>query len=108
MPNTLSRRRFLKSVGAASTLAVPYVIPGHVLGRNGAVPPSERITLGGIGVGNRGSYVLSRFLLNPDVQMVATADLQRTRRERVKAMVDKHYGNRRLHSLSRHVRHPGT
>ena len=73
MPQVSSRRRFLKSVAAASTFAVPHIVPASVLGRNGAVAPSERITLGGIGVGNRGRYVLSRFLLNPDVQMVANA-----------------------------------
>jgi hypothetical protein len=93
MSHHLSRRRFLKSVAVASAVAVPQVLPAGVFGRDGAVPPSERITLGGIGVGNRGSYVLQRFLLNSDVQMVADADLQRSRRERVKAMVDKHYGN---------------
>ena len=93
MPQVSSRRRFLKSVAAASTFAVPHIVPASVLGSNGAVAPSERITLGGIGVGNRGRYVLSRFLLNPDVQMVANADLQRTRREQVKQQVDKHYGN---------------
>ena len=60
---------------------------------DGAVAPSERITLAGIGVGNRGAEDLSRFLLNADVQMVADADLQRSRRERIKQMVDKHYGN---------------
>jgi len=96
MPTSRSRRHFLKSVAAASTFAVPHIVPSHVLGRDGAVAPSERITLGGIGVGNRGSYVLSRFLKNPDLQMVATADLQRSRREKVKAMVDKHYGNKDL------------
>lgn len=94
MSQAFSRRRFLKSVAAAgAAAAVPQLIPGRVLGKDGAVAPSERITLGGIGVGNRGSYVLSRFLLNGDVQMVADADLQRSRRERVKKMVDKHYEN---------------
>lgn len=93
MSKTFSRRGFLKTAAAASTLAAPQFVPSHVLGRDGGVAPSERITLGGIGVGSRGSYVLSRFLENADVQMVATADLQRSRRERVKEMVDKHYGN---------------
>ncbi|MBN2294716.1 MAG: Gfo/Idh/MocA family oxidoreductase [Pirellulales bacterium] len=94
MSQAFSRRSFIKSMAAAgAAVAVPQLLPGRVFGKDGAVVPSERITLGGIGVGNRGSYVLSRFLLNSDVQMVADADLQRSRRERVKAMVDKHYGN---------------
>ena len=89
-----SRRRFLKQVAVAgAAAAIPQWVPGRVLGKDGAVAPSERITLGGIGVGNRGAEDLSKFLLNADVQVVADADLQRSRRERVKQMVDKHYGN---------------
>ncbi|NUQ64306.1 MAG: Gfo/Idh/MocA family oxidoreductase [Pirellulales bacterium] len=94
MSQAFSRRRFLKCAAVAgAAAAVPQWVPGRALGKDGAVAPSERITLGGIGVGNRGAEDLSRFLLNPDVQMVADADLQRSRRERIKQMVDKHYGN---------------
>ena len=103
MSHASSRRRFLKSVAAASAVAIPQIIPGRALGKEGAVAPSERITLGGIGVGNRGSFVLSRFLPNADVQMVADADLQRSRRERVKAMVDEHYGNSDQPQLLNHL-----
>lgn len=94
MSRAFSRRRFLGCVTAAGVAAaVPQWVPGRALGKDGAVAPSERITLGGIGVGNRGAEDLSRFLLNADVQVVADADLQRSRRERVKRMVDRHYGN---------------
>jgi predicted dehydrogenase len=94
MSQAFSRRRFLQGVAAAGAgFAIPYVVPGRALGKDGAVPPSERITLAGIGVGNRGAEDLSRFLLNPDVQMVADADLQKSRRERIKQMVDQAYGN---------------
>ena len=45
-----TRRRFLKSTAkAGALLAAPAIIPAHVLGRNGAVPPSEKIQLGAIG-----------------------------------------------------------
>ena len=41
-----SRRRFLKTAAAAGTLtALPYFIPASALGKNGATPPSERISL---------------------------------------------------------------
>lgn len=50
--SSLSRRAFLK--GTATLAAVPYVVPASVFARNGAVPPSERIILGGIGLGGRG------------------------------------------------------
>jgi hypothetical protein len=50
------RRRFLKTaLQAGAVLAVPHVIPGAALGKDGAVAPGERIVLGGIGIGNRGS-----------------------------------------------------
>ena len=48
----LNRRRFLKTaVQAGVCLAVPQFIPGTVLGKSGSVAPSERITLGAIGIG---------------------------------------------------------
>ena len=90
---SLSRRRFLQgTVAASSTVAIPMIIPSSALGRDGNTAPSERIVMGGIGVGRRGSYVLSEFLKFPAVQFVATADCQRSRRESVKDRVDKHYG----------------
>ena len=92
--HTLSRRGFLQgSAAACMTYSVPTTIPGSALGADGAVAASERITVGGIGLGGRGSYVLSEFLKFPVAQFVAIADCQKTRREKVKQMVDKTYGN---------------
>jgi hypothetical protein len=86
-----TRRQFLQRAALA---AVPVIIPASALGRDGAVPPSERIVLGGIGVGGRGSYVLSWMLPEPDVQFVAICDAKRSQRDNVKRMVDAKYGNR--------------
>ncbi len=89
-----NRRRFLKTTAAAATAALaPTFIPATALGRNGALPPSERIVLGGIGIGNRGTYDLGCFLNEPDVQFVAVCDIKKKRRLAVKAMADKKYGN---------------
>jgi len=50
----LSRRRFLKGVSAAAgAMALPWHIPASALGKGGTVAPSERIVLGGIGLGGR-------------------------------------------------------
>lgn len=87
----LSRRRFLQWTGLA--LAGPTIIPASALGRGGAVPPSERIVLGGIGLGGRGTAVLRWMLPEKDVQFVAICDPNRARREAVKQIVDSHYGN---------------
>lgn len=90
----IHRRRFLKTaIQAGALLAVPRIVPASALGKDGAVAPSERIVLGGIGIGGRGSYVLGCFLQEPDVQFVAICDVRAERRERVKQMVDTKYGH---------------
>ena len=90
----LSRRRFLKTaIQAGAMLAAPYVIPGAALGKDGVVLPSERITLGGIGIGSRGGYDLGCFLQESDVRFVAICDIKAARREAVKKMADTKYGN---------------
>lgn len=47
--STISRRRFLTTAAKASALfAVPIFVPGRVLGLDGGVAASERITLAGL------------------------------------------------------------
>ena len=92
--SSLSRRQFLwRAAAAGGVAAAPYLVPASALGRGGTVAASERIVLGGIGIGGRGSGVLSWMLPEPDVQCVAVCDPQKTRREAVKRMVDNRYGN---------------
>lgn len=89
-----SRRSFLQKAATTGAAAMaPMFIPASVLGRNGAVPPSERVIVGGIGIGRRGGYDLSCFLPQKDVQFVAVADIKKKRQGEVKAIVDKHYGD---------------
>lgn len=90
----LSRRTLLsRSLWAAGAMALPCFIPARALGLDGNVAPSNRITLGGIGLGNRGQHVLRDMLQEADVQFVAICDVQRTRREQVKKIADSRYGN---------------
>ncbi len=91
MTTKQTRRRFLGVSLAAA--AAPYVISSTVLGRSGATAPSEKLTLGVIGIGPRCTYDLQAMLGLPDVQCVAIADVQASRRDAGKALVDKHYGN---------------
>ncbi|MGO8928821.1 MAG: Gfo/Idh/MocA family protein [Limisphaerales bacterium] len=89
-----TRREFLKRAAIATgAVAVPCIIPASALGLNGAVPPSERIALGGMGVGNRGSDDLRWMLPEKDVQFVAICDAKKSSREAVKRIVDTKYGN---------------
>jgi predicted dehydrogenase len=93
-PVAQSRRGFLKTLaGSGAALALPTIIPARALGRDGAVPPSERILLGGIGLGGRGTGVLGWMLGEKDVQFLAICDARKARREAIKQMADKHYGN---------------
>jgi predicted dehydrogenase len=87
-----TRREFvLKSVAAASAATF---VPAHVLGLGGKVAPSEKVTLGVIGIGPRCTYDLKAMLPFPDVRCVAIADVQASRREAGKTLVDQHYGNK--------------
>jgi hypothetical protein len=92
---SLPRRQFLRQGIAAlgGALAAPHVVAAAVLGRDGGVAPSDKIILGHMGPGGRGSYDLGCFLREPDVRCVAVCDVRRERRERAKARVDAHYGN---------------
>ena len=62
-------------------------------GPGSAVAPSERIVLGAIGIGPRGEFDLNWMLPEKDVQFVAICDARKERREHVKQLVDKKYGN---------------
>lgn len=90
-----TRRAFLKRAGAAigASLA-PLIVPARVLGRGGGVAPSNRIVLGGIGLGNRGRQVLEVMMAEKDVQFIATCDVQAKQRASVKTMVDEAHGNK--------------
>ena len=88
----LTRRSFLRRAAAAA--AVPYIVPATVFGRGGKVAPSERIILGGMGVGNRGRHDLNWMLPEKDVQFVAICDAKKSSRENVKRIVDTRYGNK--------------
>ena len=89
------RRRFLKATLAATggALMIPTIVSGSALGLGGAVAPSDRIVIGGIGIGNRGTYDHGCFLEQPDVQCVAVADVKQERRVKVKKIADDKYGN---------------
>jgi predicted dehydrogenase len=91
---TLTRRRFLTwGPLAAGAVALPWYIPASALGRGGTAAPSERLVMGSIGIGGRGSYDLGYMLTQPDVQWVAVCDVLKGRREAAKHLVDSKYGN---------------
>ncbi len=62
--------------------------------RDGAVPPSERITFAGIGMGGQGRGDLGGFLGFPQIQTLAVCDVVGGHAQLAKDMVDQRYGNR--------------
>lgn len=88
---SLNRRHFLQRT--ATALALPMIVPGSVLGLNGATAPSNKIVFGGIGIGNRARAILPNFMAFSDLNFVAVSDARAERLESAKKMVDAHYGN---------------
>ena len=85
----LTRRQFLKKtavIGAA--LAGPTILPGSVFG---ADAPSNRITIGCIGVGRMGLDDMREVLGFKQVQIVAVCDLDSKRSEHAKQLVETRY-----------------
>src|SRR5881296_1930468 len=71
-PSVLSRRKFIQAGGAAATAFT--IVPRHMLGGQGFVAPSEKITLAYIGCGTQGIREMLRMLTMPEVQIVAVCD----------------------------------
>jgi len=78
----------------AGAVALPYYVPAAAMGRGATVAPSERIVMGGIGMGGRGSSDLRWMLNEPDVQWVAVCDVRKSHRRAAKNRVDKKNGNK--------------
>lgn len=87
------RREFLAAATSATALLAPYFVSAKAAGMSGFVAPSEKITLGVIGIGPRCTYDMKAILKLPDVQCVAIADVQQKRRDAGKKLVDEYYGN---------------
>ncbi len=93
-----SRRLFLtQAAGLATAAAVPYFSTTNPATAQQKVPATEKLTLGIIGIGPRCIYDLKSILAFDDVQCVAIADVQQTRRQAGKQLVDGHYGNNETH-----------
>ena len=83
----VSRRAFL---AAGAGFGLFNIVPSSVLG---ADAPSGKVTMALIGAGGMGNGNMRSFLAFPDVRFLAVCDVNRSKRERAKEMVDKCYGN---------------
>ena len=70
--SSLSRREFL---GVTAKAAAAFtIVPRHVLGGPGFVPPSEKVNIALIGCGGQGRTNMSALFQEADAQIIAVAD----------------------------------
>jgi predicted dehydrogenase len=98
----INRRNFLKKAASATTAAIglPHIVPSSVFGADRSVAPSNRIVMGCIGVGGKGTGDMCAFLQKPEVQMVAVCDVYEHLRNRARDIVNEKYGNQDCASYS--------
>ena len=90
MPHkSINRRQFLK--GATAAVGFPYVVCSSAIGKAGTIAPSNRVSVGAIGVGEQGNFVLGNFLNQDDAQVIAVCDVDKGRRDKTCRRVDQHY-----------------
>jgi len=98
LPDKLTRRRFL---AASAAVGFPAIVPSSVFGQEA---PSEKITIGFIGVGNNGTNWMKPFLEHEKAKVVAVCDVNREGpgywngsvrgREPARRLVDEFYGGK--------------
>jgi predicted dehydrogenase len=91
MQPTVSRRAFLQRT---SLVAVPFLLPATVWQARGASGPNNRVTMAFIGTGTQGRHLLRSFLPHSDVQVTAVCDVDTTRREHHRKLVEDFYGTK--------------
>lgn len=90
----VTRRDFLRDSASLAGAAIlgPTIVPASVFG---ADAPSERITVGAIGVGRMGNGDLGEALGLGHVQVLAVCDVDANRVKAAKERVEKHYANKK-------------
>lgn len=95
MKNTqdLNRREFLRRGAAAlgAVAAVPAIVPSTVFG---ATAPSNRITMGMIGMGLMMGGHFRSMLGRSDVQVLAVCDVDKRKREGAKQQAERKYAEK--------------
>ena len=88
----ISRRAFVRT--GVALAAAPYIVPAAALGRDQNVSPSEKITVGCIGVGSHGTGMnLQTYLTQPDAKVLAVCDVDGNHLKRAEKIVNDKYGN---------------
>jgi predicted dehydrogenase len=62
MLKSITRRQFARSAARmAGAVGIATLVPRHVLGGPGTIPPSEKLNVAGIGIGGMGAYNLANL-----------------------------------------------
>ncbi len=95
MKRTLNRRRFLqRGIVVAGAIGAPAPIASSAFGTDSSAAPSNKITIGCIGVGGMGTGNMKVFLGLPECRVVAVCDTYESRRQTAKELVDAQYGDK--------------
>jgi predicted dehydrogenase len=78
-----TRRSFVRK--SLASIAVPLILPSRVW----RFPPSDRITMGFVGMGKQSQWLLAQFL--PLTQVLAVCEVDTTRRTNAQQVVEKFY-----------------
>lgn len=90
----MRRRDFVKNaILASGAIAIPTIVRASALGKNGFIPASDRIVMGGIGLGSMGRGDMKNFLNAKEVQYVAVCDIDEKHRLGSMKMINDVYGN---------------
>lgn len=91
--NRYNRRAFLHVL--SGNAAAAWIVPDTVFGGARRPAPSDRITLGCIGIGMMGQGHHRRFLETPATQVLAVCDVDSWRRDNAKRNTEKAYAAQR-------------
>jgi len=93
----IPRRSFLGCSLAAGVL--PSIVPSTALGKDG-VAPSNKITLGILGVGAQGQWDMRAFLNHNDVRVAAICDVNQKNIASARRILEEAYGKSELKVFS--------
>lgn len=93
LKNETNRRTFIKTAGKSAaclglSMAAPTIVPSYVLGEDA---PSDKINVGIIGLGWRGTDLMNGALRNPTLQIAAISDVDRPYLLRAQKIIDDQY-----------------
>jgi predicted dehydrogenase len=93
MKTSLSRRRFIRNTLITGATA-PFILPSRIWGAD--TKPNDRINLGFIGMGTQGRGLMGGFLRMAETRVIAVCDVDSTRREHARKMVDEDYAKQKV------------